>query len=193
MKRQDDALFLKGKRLYLRPVGRADIPLFLKWGNDQELRLLSSERYLPVDEIQADEWLVGLHKQTDRLSLIICLNNGRAIGLVGLHKIDWKNRLAMTECIIGEKQFWSKGYGSEAKMLLLHHAFQTLNLRKIHATVYEFNKRSVAHNKKCGYKVEGVQRQHVFANGEYHNQVLMAVFREDWLPIWKSFLKTGKM
>jgi RimJ/RimL family protein N-acetyltransferase len=193
MTKLDDVRFLNGKRVYLRPVSRADIPLVLKWGNDPELRWLSSERYLPGDEIQAEQWLTSLHKQTDRMSLILCLNNGRAIGLLGINGIDWRNRLAMTEAIIGERQFWGKGYGSEAKMLLLQHAFLTLNLRKVHAVVFQFNERSLAHNKKCGYKVEGVQRQHVFKNGEYHDRILLAVFREEWLPIWKKFLKTGKV
>jgi hypothetical protein len=53
--------------------------------------------------------------------------------------------------------------------------------------------RTLLANKKCGYKVEGVQRQHVFKNGEYHDRILLAVFREEWLPIWKRFLKTGKV
>lgn len=193
MKKQNDVVFLEGRRLYLRPACRADIPLFVKWANDPDVRALSSDRYLPVDEIQGDEWLTSLHKKNDKMSLVICLNNTRAIGLMGIHSIDWKNRLAMTYAIIGEKQFWSKGYGSEAQMILLHYGFDSLNLRKIHAVVFGFNERSQAYNEKCGYSVEGVQRQHIFMNGEYHDLILMAVFREEWLPIWNKFLKTGRV
>ena len=121
------------------------------------------------------------------------INEGRAIGMIGIHNIDWKNRLGETEIAIGEKEFWSKGYGTEATMVLLHYAFDTLNLRKMHAAIYGFNKASQVYKKKCGYQVEGVQRQHVFKNGEYHDRILVAVFREDWLPIWERFQTTGRV
>jgi hypothetical protein len=51
MKKENDVMFLKGKRLYLRQVRREDIPLFLKWTNDPDLRWLYLKRYFPVDEI----------------------------------------------------------------------------------------------------------------------------------------------
>lgn len=193
MKKQQDVMFLQGKRLYLRPVRHEDLPLFLKWANDPELRALYMKSHWPTNEVQGAEWITGIHKRTDRMTLVICLNGGRNIGMIGIHSIDWKNRVAMTETVIGEKQSWGKGYGGEAKMILLHYAFDTLNLYKICAAVYAFNKRSVAYNTKCGYKVEGVQRRHVFADGEYHDRILMAIFREEWLPVWKRFLKTGRV
>jgi RimJ/RimL family protein N-acetyltransferase len=191
MKKQNEVLFLKGKRLYLRPVLCGDLPLFLKWTNDPDVRWLYLKRCFPVDETEGGKWVADLHKRTDAVTLVICLNSGRAIGMMGIHSIDWKNRVGTSENVIGERQFWGKGYGTEAKMLLLHYAFNTLNLRKICGTIYGFNKRSQAYNKKCGYKVEGVQRQQVFTNGEYHDRILVGVFREEWLPIWKRFLKTG--
>jgi RimJ/RimL family protein N-acetyltransferase len=193
MNKQDDTVFLKGNRLYLRPVRREDLPLLLKWTNDPDLRGMYLRRHFPVDEIEAGEWVAQLHKRTDSVSFIICLNDGRAIGIIGVHSIDWKNRLGETETVIGEKEFWSHGYATEAKMIILHYAFDTLNLRKMHGAIYGFNKGSQAYNKKCGYQVEGVQRQHVFRNGEYHDRILVAVFREDWLPIWQKFQETGKL
>ena len=193
MNKQDDTIFLKGRRLYLRAVRREDLPLLVKWANDPDIRDLYSRRHFPVDEIEVSELIAQLHKRTDRVSLVICLNEGRAIGIIGVHSIDWKNRLGETEIAIGEKEFWSKGYGTEATMVLLHYAFDTLNLRKMHAAIYGFNTASQAYKKKCGYQVEGVQRQHVFKNGEYHDRILVAVFREDWLPIWERFQTTGRV
>jgi RimJ/RimL family protein N-acetyltransferase len=84
------------------------------------------------------------------VALVVCLNTGRAIGMTGIHRIDWKNRVGATESIIGEKQFWGKGYGTEAKMVLLHYALEPLNVRKICGTIYGFNERSQAYNRKCG-------------------------------------------
>jgi len=193
VKKPDHIVFLRGKRLYLRPVLLEDLPLFLKWVNDPDLRLLYMARASPIDEAEANEWLAHLHKRTDTISFVICTDEGRAIGLIGLHGIDWKSRVSSTENVIGEKEFWGKGYATEAKIVLLHYAFDTLNIHKIWGGIYSFNKASQAYNKKCGYKIEGVQRHQLFANGKYHDKILVAVFREDWLPVWKRFLKEGKV
>ncbi len=61
---------------------------------------------------------------------------------MGIHRINWKDRTATTGAVIGEKAYWDKGYGSEAKMLVLDYAFNMLNLRKICSQVLAFNKRS---------------------------------------------------
>ncbi len=82
-----------------------------------------------------------------------------------------------------------QGYGTEAKMLLLDYAFNTLNLRKVCSTVLAFNGRSQRYNEKCGYVVEGVQKAQVFRDGSYHDLILMAVFRDDWLPVWREYQK----
>ena len=74
-------------------------------------------------------------------------------------------------------------------MLLLNYAFNTLNLRKIVSRVVSFNRRSKAYSEKCGYKVEGVLKKDIFKDGEYHDLICMAVFKDDWLPLWEKFRK----
>jgi RimJ/RimL family protein N-acetyltransferase len=181
-----DIIFLEGKRVVLRPVQRADIPHFLKWVNDQEVT-----RYLracmPVMEADEEGWFESLHKkkQTDIvLTLVVC---GKPIGLMGIHQIDWIARTAFTGALIGEKNYWGKGYGSEAKMLLLDFAFNSLGLRKICSMVIAYNKRSYAYIIKCGYKEEGLRKKQIFKEGKYWDEILLAVFRKDWLPYWKKF------
>src|SRR3954471_20186783 len=109
MNQQDNTIFLKGNRLYLRPIRREDLPLVLKWTNDPDLRDLYLRRHFPVDEIEASEWIAQLHKRSDAVSTVICFNDGRPIGIIGVHTIDWKNRHGESETVIGEKEFWSKG------------------------------------------------------------------------------------
>ncbi len=187
-------VFLKGKHVYLRPPMKEDIPLFLKWMNDEEVNQYLMA-FLPLTEADEMEWLESLSKKkSESITLVIVhAKSGRAIGTMGLHRISWKDRRGTTGAVIGEKKFRNKGYGSEAKMLFLNYAFNTLNLRKICSSVLGFNARSVAYSKKCGYKVEGTLKSHIFKNGEYQDEIHMAVFKEDWLPLWKKFRKTGKL
>jgi RimJ/RimL family protein N-acetyltransferase len=78
-------------------------------------------------------------------------------------------------------------------MLLLNYAFNTLNMRKICSAVFAFNGRSQAYNRKCGYRVEGVSKKHVFVRGNYCDLVMMALFKEDWQPLWEKFKKRGRL
>jgi len=192
MEKKNGVVFVRGELVYLRPPTDGDIPLFLKWFNDEEVRRYIKGTF-PMMEAEEIEWLRELHKKKNEhiVFVIVEAKTNTAIGTIGLHRINWKDRRATTGTVIGEKDFWGRGYGSEAKMLLLNYAFNTLNLRKICSIVYGFNKRSQAYNRKCGYRAEGVFKSHVFKNGKYCDEVHMAMFKKDWLPIWKRFKKAG--
>lgn len=104
---------------------------------------------------------------------------------MGLHKIDYVNGIAETGAMLGAKDQWNQGYGAEAKMLILEYAFLTLNLRKILSTTIAKNKGSIKHNQNCGYKIDGVRKKHFYRNGKYHDEVLLSVFKKDWLKLRK--------
>lgn len=190
-KRNDDVVFLRGKRLYLRPPTRDDIPHFLRWMNDAEVNQYLAV-FLPVTEADEIEWFDRLQKQKNEHIVLVMVEakTRKPIGSMGIHGISWKDQRATTGAVIGEKAYWGKGYGTEAKMLLLDYAFNSLNLRKIGSRVYGFNARSKAYSEKCGYRVEGVLKKEVFKNGRFHDLIMMAVFREDWEPLWEKFRRS---
>ncbi len=181
-------VFRTGKRVVLRPFHTEDAPLLTKWINDPEVTKYLEQSY-PTTFTQETDWLKALGQNKDSVVLGIELIGGPLIGSMGLHRISWINRTATSGAFIGETEHQGQGYGTEAKMLLLEYAFNTLNLRKVCSTVLAFNGRSQRYNKKCGYVVEGVQRSQMFHNGEYHDLILMAVFRDDWLPTWREYHK----
>ena len=74
-------------------------------------------------------------------------------------------------------------------MFLLNYTFNELGLHKICSSAWGFNDRSVMYNKKCGYKVEGKKKKQVFHNGKYWDEILLAVFKKDWEPVWKKYQK----
>jgi len=181
-------VFLKGMQVMLRPLLKEDIPLLLKWINDPEVRQYLAS-YLPMMEADEEEWLEKLHTRKPMDIVLGIMVDGSLIGTIGLHTIDWRHRTATTGTLIGEKTCWGKGYGTEAKMLLLHYAFNTLNLRKICSSVLAFNERSLRYALKCGYAEEGRRREHHFRDGRYWDEILLAVFRDDWQPLWEEFAK----
>lgn len=183
-------VFRMGKRVYLRPILKEDLPLITIWINDPEVTqfLLVSH---PMSYVDEEAWLEDLHKrkETNVGVAIVLVETNEIIGTMGLHGIDHRNRRATTGSVIGRKAFWSKGYGTEAKMLLLEYAFNTLNLRKVCSAVLDLNGRSMKALEKCGYKPEGVLKEHIFRNGRYADEHLFAVFHKDFLPLWEKFRK----
>jgi RimJ/RimL family protein N-acetyltransferase len=187
MKLNKEIRFLVGKRIFMRPILPQDLPYFVIWINDRETKELLGS-YLPVTIKQEAQWIESLsEKDHTDIQLAIMTTDGNLIGSMGIHRIDWKNRTASTGAFIGDKNYWDKGYGTEAKMLLLDYAFNTLNLRKIYSSALEYNKRSIAYQMKCGYKIEGRRIQQQYKKGRYWDEVLTAVFKKDWLPIWKEY------
>lgn len=193
MKNKNRVVFLKGRKVILRPLNKEnDLENCQRWINDPEVRRFL-KRVLPTSKQAEAEWFDNLSKRTDDIVLAIETLDGKFIGTMGLHKINWKDRTAVTGALIGEKAYWDKGYGTDAKMILLDYAFNQLGLRKICSSVLAFNKRSLQYNLHCEYKIEGVRKKQIFRDGNYWDEILLAVFREDWLSIWKKYQKTGKI
>jgi len=184
-------VFMQSKRVKLRPLLKEDVPSLLRWINDSEIQQYLSV-YLPIMEAEEDEWFANLHKQHNNIVFGIVVD-GKLIGNMGLHGINHRNGTATTGALIGYREYWGKGYGSEAKMLLLNYAFNTLNLRKVRSSVIAFNKRSYKYSRKCGYIDQGRLTEEHYAFGKYWDEILLAVFRDDWEPLWDEFAKEHNM
>jgi RimJ/RimL family protein N-acetyltransferase len=175
---------LKGERITLGPVKKEYIESYLKWFNDPEItRYLSMFR--PFTRMMEEDWIENLKNRDDTIVFAIILpdenNVEKLIGNCGLHAIDWKNRVAEVGITIGEKEYQSKGYGTEAMEMLLDYGFKTVNLNRIQLRVYEFNNRAINSYNKIGFVKEGRMRQALFIKGEYHDIIFMSILQEEWL------------
>jgi RimJ/RimL family protein N-acetyltransferase len=181
-------VFRRGPRVTLRPLNKeTDLPLMTKWINDPEVTpyLMVWRPMTDADEERYFDSLVG-----NEHDIVVGIEvRGKLIGSIGLHRINWVDRTATTGTLIGEKKYRGKGYGTEAKMLLLDYAFNRLGLVKINSSVLAFNKRSLAYALKCGYQKEGVRRSEVFRFGKRWDKIMLGVTRRDWLPLWTKFQK----
>lgn len=179
-------VFLKGRKVILRPVLESDVPSLMKWINDPRVRQFI-QNVFPLTEGAEREWVANLAKKSDTNIVLIIEVDGKAIGNMGVHQINWKDRTATTGAIIGEVEYWGKGYGTDAKMVFLEYLFNTLNLHKVMSRVYAFNKRSLAYSLHSGYKIEGRLRKQCFVNGRYHDEIILGVFKKDWLKARKKY------
>jgi RimJ/RimL family protein N-acetyltransferase len=141
--------------------------------------------YLPMTEMYEEKFIEELGTTRARSDIILVIeaiegDSTKPIGNCGLHGIDPKDRSAVFGIAIGEKDYWSRGYGAEAARLLINYGFQQLNLHRISSGAFAFNERSLKLHKKVGFREEGRMRQATFKNGQYHDHVMFGILREEW-------------
>jgi RimJ/RimL family protein N-acetyltransferase len=173
-------VFLAGKGIYLRPVERADSTLFVRWVNDAEItRTLLLHR--PMTHEAEEEFLMTVAKSDKDVVLgIVARESDQLVGITGLHQIEFKDRHACFGILIGEKSQWGKGYCTEATILMVGYAFDTLNLHRVSLHVVEHNVAAIRSYLKVGFQQEGVLRDALFREGRYHNLIAMAILLDDW-------------
>jgi RimJ/RimL family protein N-acetyltransferase len=173
--------FLVGKHLYLRALEETDAPRYVRWMNDPEVTRTLACGVFPLNLPSEVEYIRKVCADQNGLNLAILLKNGdRHIGGAGLHGIRQVHRTAAFGIMIGEKDCWGQGYGTEATRLLVRHGFRSLNLNRISLHVYDYNARAIRAYEKAGFKREGVLRQEIYAEGAYHDVVVMAILKEEW-------------
>ena len=178
-----------GERIRLRAIEREDLPLFVAWLNDPEVRqyLLMD---LPLSTAQEEDWYENMRKQPPRqqpLMIEITTPQGWVpIGNISLFDFQDQHRSAELGIVIGEKKYWNQGYGREAVTLVCKHGFETLNLHHIYLWVYATNLRGIRAYEKAGFVHEGRKREAIFSKGEYIDLMLMGILRTEWQQIVAS-------
>jgi RimJ/RimL family protein N-acetyltransferase len=174
---------LRGQKVVLRALTRADVPTFVRWFNDPEVTQFVGDMW-PMSPESEERWF---ERHIQENSMILGIETlapaGQTavhIGNIGLHDPSERNHHAELGIVLGEKAYWSQGYGSDAIKTLLRYAFDELNYHKVHLRVYDFNPRGIRCYEKCGFKIEGRLRQHLFRHGEWHDELMMGVLRDEF-------------
>lgn len=174
------------ERIRLRAAEKEEIKLFLHWINDPEVTENLTLIY-PMSQFEEDRW----YEQMMTLPLaehvmVIDIQDEsqpggyRPIGTTQFHNLDWRCRSAEVGIMIGEKDFWNQGYGTETMKLMLKHGFESLNLHRIWLRVYAKNKRGIRAYEKAGYQYEGKFRDGHYQHGQYYDLLFMSILRHEW-------------
>ncbi len=81
------------------------------------------------------------------------------------------------------KDFWNKGYITEAFREVIRFGFERMRLNRVEATCKIPNTASERVMVKCGLEYEGIMRKKLFAKGSYHDLKLYSLLLEDWEKI----------
>lgn len=171
---------LKGKTVNLRPLEAGDLDRVFTWINDQEVTRFIAARY-PISKAEEERWLTT-RPPADFSNVVLAIEtkDGAHIGNCGLHEGQPENRKASLGIMIGEKDYWSNGYGSDAIITLLRFGFYEMGLNRVWLHVYAFNERAIACYKKVGFVVEGTLRQNAYQEGKFIDTVTMGILRSEF-------------
>jgi RimJ/RimL family protein N-acetyltransferase len=177
---RSDLPALQGKRVTLRRARDDDFHARLKLGTDAEIFRMyggSLSDLRPMTECAAKRWVRRLLEH-DHAWII---EADRLIGEIRLDRLDLRDRRAGLAVGIEDASQLGKGLGTEAIVLVLGYAFGVLKLHRISVRVVDYNVRAIRAYRKCGFIVEGREREAAFVDGTWHDDVMMAILDREYL------------
>jgi RimJ/RimL family protein N-acetyltransferase len=170
---------LEGKNLQLRQASAEDVEARLSLGNHTEItEMFGVSAVRPLTRDGAVRWVQRL---IDHAHAWVIEVHGRLIGEIRLDNVDLHDRRASMAIGIFDPTLLGKGLGSEAILLLLRHAFVDLQLHRIGIRVLAYNHRAIRAYEKCGFVIEGREREAAFVNGAWHDDVMMGLLQNEFL------------
>ena len=178
---------LEGELVRLRAREPEDLERNLRWINDPEVRLLLLGGPYPISRGEEERWMEASRGSSfGHVRLAIDTKEGQHIGNLDLRQASPEHRAANLGIMIGEKDCWGRGYGTDALRTLLRLAFGDMNLNRVWLTTGENNPRAQACYRKCGFREEGRLRQDRYLEGRYQDSIVMGVLREEFQALEKE-------
>lgn len=168
-----------GERIYLSPVNPEDAEKYAEWINDLNVSIYLTSAP-KVYSLQKEKEILEHISKEGYCFAIIDSEKDKLIGNIGLEDVDFIDRKAVLGIFIGDKEYWNKGYGTEAIGLLLDFSFNLLNLNSIMLIVHAFNKRAIRCYEKCGFKLIGKRREAYIIGPEKFDEYYMDILASEF-------------
>lgn len=177
-----------GTKIKLRNRGLTDNRDDYAWRRDPELAQLDA---VPPLTISFRRYLLNYAGEqcfpspTSRVLAIETLD-GKHIGNCSYYGIDGVKGEAELGIMIGNRDYWDKGYGADAVTTFVNYIFRRTNLKRIYLKTLVSNARAQKCFRKCGFNPYGK------LNRDGYNFVLMELYRDRWEKKKQNEVKNGK-
>ncbi|MBI5931572.1 MAG: GNAT family N-acetyltransferase [Chloroflexi bacterium] len=171
---------IQGQKIVLRPYQDGDAEIILESSNNPTIRRLTAT-FATFTLEQTQQYVARFAHATDRVGFIIAHPTTlEALGEIVILNIDADSRSANIRVSLFYEADFNKGYGSEAMRLMVDYAFQTLKLHRLGLDVLSLNPRAFHVYEKVGFKREGILRDVLFYEGQYHDEIIMSILEHEW-------------
>lgn len=176
----DRPRFLEGDRIFLTPLAMEDLEKNLTWDNDPEMSFLDGGSHRPkTREVAVKEFEETLANPKSLFFTVIHNEDGEQIGNTVLYDVHEHERWCHWGIKL-DKRFWRQGYGTEAAHLLLWYVFEDLGFNRLKSDTHMQNEASWRFQESLGFVREGVMRQDKYIRGEYVDDVLYGMLRDEY-------------
>lgn len=164
----------------------------------EPLKVLSQDEkiflYSPALKLKFDAWFnkaLKNYSESGQLSFVVrTIKDQKIVGSTRFYEIcPEHNRLSIGYTWYSPS-VWGTAVNAECKLLLLRHAFDTLQINRIGFFIDARNERSRAAVKKLGATEEGLLRQHIMLEDGYlRDTVVYSILKNEWPAIVSSLEK----
>lgn len=170
----EPVLNITGDKVALGPIRRDLLPLYQRWINDFEVVRGLTVSLRPLTSEAEEVWYERASKEDGSVHFTIYERvTLRPIGNTSLMEIDHLHRTAEFGILIGEKECWGKGYGTEVTGLMLDYGFTGLGLHNIQLRVFSFNERALRAYQRAGFHLIGRRREARRLGGTAYDVIYM--------------------
>lgn len=160
-----------------------DYSKYLAWMSDEKVIefLYSGSNKWDIDELQC--YIHNVNLSDDAVIFgIFTLQDNNYIGNIKVGPINFNHKVGEIGYMIGEKEVWGKGYGTEAVNLICKYAFKEIGLHKVTSGCNELNLGSNKVLQKNGFVLEGVLREQEYVNNiGYVAKNIYGLLKRDYL------------
>ncbi|USG66590.1 GNAT family N-acetyltransferase [Brevibacillus ruminantium] len=166
---------MRGNFVALQPLEDEDYKLFSQWVCPSKVSALArgAQDFVTEEEIRKD-----IVQGNTRYATVVT-HEGKKIGFVSWQPLKYEGSY-MLGGVIGDPNLWDMGYGAEASLLLMDYLFHSKNAHKIQFINGLYNLRSVRFLLKNKVTIEGILRDYIFLDGEYHDAVISSILRHEY-------------
>lgn len=169
---------LKGKKVYLRALNLEDVDFMFSLVNNQEFAYWEGKNEFPISYKQQKDWFESNYKKDYRF--IICdSETDKKIGYVSFKitdQISRKGQLALK--LVEEAR--GKGFGEDSVKTMTSFLLNKINLNRLYTHIIDYNKGSLSLFKKCGWTFEGKERESIYMNNEFHDNILLSYLKGEY-------------
>jgi RimJ/RimL family protein N-acetyltransferase len=169
-------MMIVNSRIVLREKSTDDAYDDYAWETDPELARLDAAPVLviPYDQYLQDYTEELLHPYHNSRQFAIDTPDGKHIGNCSYYNIDKYRGETELGIMIGDRDYWDKGYGAEVITTLVDHIFSRTDFHRIYLKTLGWNSRAQKCFKKCGFKPFGELDRDGFSF------ILMEIHRHQW-------------
>ncbi|KAG9312409.1 acyl-CoA N-acyltransferase [Chiua virens] len=167
------------ENLLLRSFQDSDLDHLLALRNDPDVQRGKTFGPVVPRPPKYKDFLRSLAEESTLWFTIAMRDTGEFVGHCLIRISEYKNRDGEFSISLFPK-FWGKGYGTEATVFTVGHAFSALGLQRLSLCVLEGNVAARRLYTKIGFREEGRKRRGNWAEGKWEDIIYMGVLEEEW-------------